>query len=107
MLFQSDYWFAQCLSQRIETIQMFFSEDEGVKTLIIIDVHSINDTECILDRLDKDGELSCVVELTIGVHKIVFAKDDCPNKTIYVCKDIDDVTLDLMKNVHPILAIFT
>lgn len=107
MLFQSDYWFAQCLSQRIETIQTFLSEDEGIKTLIIIDVHSINDTEHIIDHLDKEGELPCVVELIIGLHKLVFAKDDCPTKTIYVCKDIDDATLDLMKNVHPILAIFT
>ena len=108
-LFQSDYWFASTYSQRIETIQNFIEAD-GQRTLIIIDTAETNVRQ-IMDTLRDEWELP-FVRLILGdpdeleVYEYNFTEGNC-NKSIFVFKSLDKNTLDLIKKLTPILAIFT
>jgi hypothetical protein len=107
-LFQSDYWFASTYSQRIETIQNFIEAD-GQRTLLIID--TATNVKEIMDTLNNEWSLP-FVRLILGdpdkleVYEYNFTEDHC-NKSIFVLKYLDKNTLDLIKRLTPILAIFT
>ena len=108
VLFQSDYWFASTYSQRVETIQNFIEEDSQ-RTLIIID-NAGTDVKVIIDILNKEWQL-VFLRLVIGnpddleIHEYNLNDGPC-NKTIYVLKSLDKMSLNLIERLTPILAIF-
>ena len=113
MLFQSDYWFAENYSQRVETIQDFIQTDDGIRTLIILDKGKTGDARKILDYLRDEEQMPCHVKLVIGLHEeasqihmIVPSIDIESKKTIYIINDFDSASIALFRNLQPILAIF-
>lgn len=110
VLFQSDYWFANTYSKRIETIQNFIEADDQ-RTLIIIDITVTNVRE-IMDVLNNEWSLPFVrlvlgnPDQPFGVFEYNTTSEHC-KKTIYHVESLDKLTLTLIKRLKPILAIFT
>jgi len=110
VLFQSDYWFANTYSQRVETIQNFIEDDQRV--LVIIDSRLHNDIRTILNILMEEEQIPSYLRLVIGnpekpleVYEYNFNQGIC-NKTIYVLSKLNNMATALIKRVKPVLAIF-
>ena len=111
MLFQSDYWVANKYSEKKETIQQFLETDEGIKSLVVIEMGSNNHVQNILN----ESEIPCNLILITESNTIIYepdgegeeAKETLQTKTIYIRHGMDDDTIRLIINLQPILAIFT
>lgn len=118
MLFQSDYWVAANYSEKKETIQRFLETDEGITTLVVIEMGSANNIQNILN----ESEIPCVLNILTESNTITYEPDDSSysedaeeaeeadaiqTKTIYVRRAMDDDTMRLLIKLQPILAIFT
>jgi len=108
--FQNDYWFASTYSQRVEAIQGFLESDINTRTLIILDIHSRNNTKEILEVLHEEEQIPCRVRLILGTPEIPLEvyefEGGAENKSIFVVRSLDKITLSLIQNRKPTLAIF-
>lgn len=106
------YWFASSYSQRIETLQNFLETDEYIRTLVVLDIYSANDVKGMLESLDNQEQIPCNVRLVLGTPETPLeiyefeAGELLERKTIFVVRNLDEITLRLIKNTSPILAIF-
>ena len=116
MLFQCDYWLAANASERIETLRDFLETDDGIKTLVIIEMNSESNLVNIIEQIVSEGQLSCSVSLVLSescqtrVYEMDSRDDEVGNvnhmKTVYVCPTLDNYAIDLLRTYTPILALF-
>lgn len=106
MLFQSDYWMAENPTQKSETIHDFLLTDEGIKTLVIIDISGL-DILNLIANIVKYNDIECEVIVNKEEREIYNYGEENPHKkTIYIRKTLEEA-LQLLRSLQPILAIFT
>ena len=108
MIFQNNYWFATSEPDRLETIQHFLEQDAEIKTLLILQKNYESwEIVSILDRISYLYAYNVNLITEYGGTQLYNGKDNSVNiKTIYLCENMDDETINLIKNVKPIIAIF-
>jgi hypothetical protein len=102
MLFQSDYWLATGIHEKTETLIDFLDTDPGITTLVILEKELTDDVKSLLDNISFE----CNVILSVRDNNYEYKIDADHTKTIYVRNCLDDATIELMKNLTPIFAIF-
>jgi len=112
MLFQSDYWVAVNDHEKTEAIRDFLETDEGIKTLVIIDPDRNYHAMVLLDKIQEESMLPCSVNLFTDTERYLFEATDITEeshhtKTIYICNQLDNGTVELLKKHQPILLIFS
>ena len=113
MLFQSDYWVAASASERTETLRDFLDTDEGIQNLVIIEKNPESDLVKLVEQIVAEGYLRCNVSLVLGqgtTQVYEATVDEIGNithmKTIHLCTGLYDNTVDLLRRLTPILALF-
>jgi hypothetical protein len=107
MLFRSDYWLATNHTQQTETIVDFLDSEECVTELIIVDVGGTETTNAIVSDLALNEEIECSVKVyTENETKLYECVNATHTKNIYVRRGFDHITVNIMKTICPILAIF-
>ena len=107
MLFRSDYWLASNHNQQVETIVDYLSSEECVTELIIVDVGGTESTNAIISSLSINNDLECSVKVFTETDTQLYeCMDATHTKNIYVRRSFDHITVNIMKTLCPILAIF-
>jgi len=106
MLFQSEYWFASNNSEKTETILDFLQTDEGIKDLVIIDINESN-IKSIIDFIIDINDYECNIKLIINSNIYNYELNkEYHTKTIHIYIKLDDISINMIKTLTPILAIF-
>jgi hypothetical protein len=113
MLFDGEYWFAKDFSKRTMCVNKFIRSTEGPLTLLIIDVNNTKDIQEVIQNLKINGVLENNILLNIQKESGDLMEEYKSNflnetytKSIFVRKSIDTKATLIIKNRHPILAIF-
>jgi len=107
MSFQGNYYVATSESERLETIQNFL-ENSKINTLLILQKNYESwEIVSILNRISYLYDYNVNLITEYGGTSLHNGNNNSVNvKTIYIRENIDDSTINLMKNIEPILAIF-
>ena len=108
MAYHGNYWIATSESEQLETIQHFLEQDEKINTLIIVQKNYESwEIVSILNRIAYLYNYNVNLITEFGKAQLYNGRDNSINiKTIYLCENINDEIINLIKNEKPVIAIF-